>query len=250
MKVLSLGWGVQSFTMAAMVALGELDPIDVAIHADTLHERQLTYEFAKQWTPWLEIHGVKVVTVGNSKSQPAINQWGGVMIPAYTITPMGKGRINRQCTGEWKIRFIRKWLQSHRNGDLVEQWIGISLDEFFRMKDSDVKYITNRYPLVEKKMTRNDCATWLKAHDLEVPPRSACNFCPFHNSAEWHDIKVSPKDWQEAVEVDLAIREARPPYYLYVHPSRRPLEKVDFRTAEERGQLRLWDEECSGMCGV
>jgi hypothetical protein len=27
MKILSLGWGVQSFTLAAMVALGELPPI-------------------------------------------------------------------------------------------------------------------------------------------------------------------------------------------------------------------------------
>ena len=31
MKVISLGWGVQSFTLAAMVALGELEPVDYAI---------------------------------------------------------------------------------------------------------------------------------------------------------------------------------------------------------------------------
>ena len=35
---LSLGWGVQSWTIAAMAALGELPPIDLAIHADTGHE--------------------------------------------------------------------------------------------------------------------------------------------------------------------------------------------------------------------
>jgi hypothetical protein len=38
LKVLSLGWGIQSFTLAAMVALGELDPLSFAIHADTTHE--------------------------------------------------------------------------------------------------------------------------------------------------------------------------------------------------------------------
>lgn len=63
MKILSLGWGVQSFTLAAMSALGELEPIDAAIHSDTGYESQLTYEFAKRWTGWLEDHGVKVVTV-------------------------------------------------------------------------------------------------------------------------------------------------------------------------------------------
>ena len=35
---LSLGWGVQSWTIAAMAALEELPPIDLAIHADTGHE--------------------------------------------------------------------------------------------------------------------------------------------------------------------------------------------------------------------
>ena len=53
MKILSLGWGVQSFTLAAMSALGEIEHLDFAIHADTLHERQKTYEFAKLMKDWL-----------------------------------------------------------------------------------------------------------------------------------------------------------------------------------------------------
>jgi len=28
------------------------------------------------------------------------------------------------------------------------------------------------------------------------------------------------------------------------------LEHVDFRTAEDMGQQRLFDDECEGMCGV
>ena len=60
LTVLSLGWGVQSWTLAAMAALGELPGLDVAIHADTTHERQATYAFAAQWTPWLAARGVKV----------------------------------------------------------------------------------------------------------------------------------------------------------------------------------------------
>ena len=60
MRVISLGWGVQSFALAAMSALGELPPVDAAIHADTTHERRETYEFAATWTPWLEARGVHV----------------------------------------------------------------------------------------------------------------------------------------------------------------------------------------------
>ena len=75
MKVISLGWGVQSFTLAAMAALGETEPVDAAIHADTTHEASGTYEFARQWTPWLEERGVKVVTVQAPDAEP-INRFG------------------------------------------------------------------------------------------------------------------------------------------------------------------------------
>ena len=51
---LSLGWGVQSFTIAAMAVLKEIAPIDLAVHADTGHEAQGTYDHARRWTAWLE----------------------------------------------------------------------------------------------------------------------------------------------------------------------------------------------------
>jgi 3'-phosphoadenosine 5'-phosphosulfate sulfotransferase (PAPS reductase)/FAD synthetase len=234
-----------------MVALKELPPIDYAVHANTTHEYSGTYEFAKRWTPWLEGHGVSVITVKNPQPLHELTSLK-TDIPAYTYNGKTDGRLKRQCTSDWKIAPMRRFIQAHRNGELVEQWIGISWDESQRMKDSDVKYITNRWPLIEKRMTRNDCIAWLKVHDLEVPPRSACVFCPFHNTKEWQHIKASPVDWQEAVAVDRAIRKARPPYDLFVHPARKPLEDVDLRTEEERGQMMFdgWDSECGGICGV
>lgn len=251
MKVLSLGWGIQSFTLAAMVALGELGPIDAAIHADTTHEANGTYEFARQWTPWLEMRGVRVVTVANLTQRAMIDRGGGVRVPAYTITEAGNGQVHRQCTGEWKISPIRRWLQANRSRRPVELWIGISLDEYQRMKDSDVKYISHRWPLIERRMNRNDCKAWLGRHGLLIPPKSACVFCPYHDTRTWHDMKAAGNgDWHKAVEIDERIRKAYPPYDLFLHPSRKPLAEVDFRNAEERGQLNLWNEECSGICGV
>ena len=61
------GWGVQSWTILAMVALGELGPIDAAIHADTRHESRLTYEFAARWG-W-----IRSVTVQEGKAGGAIS---------------------------------------------------------------------------------------------------------------------------------------------------------------------------------
>jgi hypothetical protein len=36
----------------------------------------------------------------------------------------------------------------------------------------------------------------------------------------------------------------------FLHADRIPLRKVDFRTAEDRGQLNMFNNECEGMCGV
>jgi hypothetical protein len=253
MKSLSLGWGVQSFTLAAMVALGDLEPVDVAIHADTTHEASGTYSFAARWTPWLEAKGVRVVTVVSLRAQP-FDELTSMKtdIPAFTVGNSDKGgQLRRQCTSDWKIAPLRRWLQANRNGQPIEQWLGISLDEFQRMKDSDVKYITHRWPLIERRMTRWDCQRYLETNGLEVPPKSACVFCPYHNQAAWRELKAEGgADWQKAVEVDEAIRKVRPPYDLFIHPARIPLLDIDLRSEQDKGQLSLWDAECEGICGV
>ncbi len=251
MKVLSLGWGVQSFTLAAMSALGEIERVDVALHSDTLHESYLTYQYAERMSTWLAERGVKVVTVKNPVNWDARLKEGQIFLPAYSLSEKGKkGSLLRTCTHRWKIVPMRRWLQVNRHGQRIEQWLGISTDEALRMKPSDVKYIENRFPLIELGMSRKDCVTWLENHGLEIPPRSSCTFCPYHNTAEWQRVKNTPHDWSEAVSVDRKLRKLRPPYDLFIHPARIPLEEVDLRTLEEKGQMRLWDEECTGLCGV
>ena len=118
LRIISLGWGVQSWTLAAMSALDELPKIDYAIHADTTHEAAATYAHAEKWTPWLEHHGIKVVTVAPSKPD-VMRDWTtkAVMIPAYTINGSDSstnefGQIRRQCTNDWKIQPIRRFIRS------------------------------------------------------------------------------------------------------------------------------------------
>lgn len=245
---------MQSFTIAAMVALGELEPIDAAIHADTGHESQLTYEFAERWTSWLDLNGVKVVTVKADNTDPINNGYSFHSVPYFFLKNGVKGMNKRQCTTNWKIIPMRRWISCHienKKPGTVEQWIGISLDESQRMRDSDVKYITNIYPLIEKRMTRNDCKSWLKKHNLELPNRSSCVFCPYHDTFDWQSIKNIPDDWARAVMVDNAIRYInQPPYEMFIHNSCKRIEDVDLRTPQEKGQINLWENECSGICGV
>lgn len=252
MRVISLGWGVQSWTLCAMSALGELPPVDAAIHADTTHERSATYAFAARWTPWLEAHGVRVVTVRGTVAR--CNPWDGVSVslPLFTTYEDGtdSGMLRRQCTDDWKVQPIRRWLQANRDDASVEQAIGISLDEAHRMKAADVRYVVNTWPLVDLRMTRSDCVRWLLAHGLEVPSKSSCVFCPYHDRAAWREMQqTGDGDWQKALEVDAAIRCKRPNYLCYLTAQRKPLAECDFSSQEDHGQQTLWSaEECSGYC--
>ena len=270
---LSLGWGVQSWTIAAMVALGDLPPIDLAIHSDTGHEASGTYAHAEKWTPWLTEHGIQVVTVKPENNDVIREDWGkksgspSIQIPAFTLTHLSEdnagganakeGQIGRQCTRQWKITPIRKHLRSIlgpgrlKPGSLV-CWQGISLDEWSRMRDSDVGYIQNIYPLVERRMTRLDCIKWLQQHNLDVPNKSACVFCPFHKKSEWRQLKQQGgSDWDHAMDVDQAIRKKRDTMDIFIHPSRLPLEEA-VRIPEDVGaqQMEL-DLPCDGgVCFV
>lgn len=114
---------------------------------------------------------------------------------------------------------------------------------------------TLAYPFIEmldRPWTRGMVMQWLQENGLEIPVKSSCIFCPYHDRQTWRDIQLAGNgDWEKAVEVDGAIRYRRQEagYLCYLTPERRPLEECDFRSQEEHGQLTLWDtEECSGMC--
>lgn len=258
LTTISLGWGVQSWTLAAMVALGELEPVDFAIHSDTTHERKHTYDFAERMTPWLEERGVKVVTVDDAGQARKVATYQ-TDIPAFTQYSGNKGQLRRQCTHRWKVLPLRRFISAElkkrglkKTPGVIETWLGITLDEWQRAKDSDVKYITHRYPLLDMNMTRADCFTWLQQNNLPSPGKSACVFCPYQNIYKWQQMKREDgPDWKHALEVDEQIRQARPPYDLFVHPATIPL--VDaVRIPEDQGLTQLdllHDAECdSGYC--
>jgi hypothetical protein len=260
MNIISLGAGVQSSTMTLMAARGEITPMpDAAIFADTQWEPKAVY----QWLDWLKWETAPFpiyrVTAGNLR-QDALDRSNTsgkrfAAIPWFMRLPNGDQAMGRrQCTQEYKLRPIQKRIVELLGGRPrggCSLWIGISTDEAARMKPSRVKYIENRWPLIEKSMSRNDCLQWMARNFYPVPPRSACIGCPFHNNNEWRAIKADPDTWNDAVEVDVAIR--RQPRFKgeqFAHRSLMPLSEVDFSTDEDRGQLNMFNNECDGMCGL
>lgn len=277
LKVLSLGAGVQSSTVLLMSCRGDLPKLDAAIFADTQWEPRAVYEHLD----WLEAEAAKSgipihrVSAGNLRADAiAFRQYRKAdrryaSMPLFVLNPDGsQGIIRRQCTKEYKIEPVKRKLREllgFKSGERVkigrpvELWMGISVDELYRISDSRVKWIKHVYPLVDmlpKRFTRQSCIQWLSEHypDRSIP-RSACIGCPFHSNREWAEIKTNPGEWSDAVEFDQAIREADQAGQdakgllvglPFVHRSCKPLDQVD---VEEKDQGRFWDEECTGYCG-
>jgi hypothetical protein len=272
LRVLSLGAGVQSSTLYLMAVAGEFgyERPDLAVFADTQWEPRLVYD----WLNFLESEHSSAIPIvrtsaGNIRDAALttrLNPESGrtsrvVSLPLYTINPDGsRGTLHRQCTRDFKIRPIRRAVHralatrglTWRNA-IVEQWVGISTDEASRMKDSGVAFIHNRFPLIERNLSRNDCLRWLAAHGLDVSriPKSACIACPYTDSARWRSIKSRPDEWANAVDFDRSIRRlAEVSGECFVHSSLTPLESIDFDAVDDDENQDLFENECEGLCGV
>lgn len=270
-NIISLGAGVQSSTMALMAAHGEITPMpESAIFADTGWEPKAVYV----WLDWLEkqlpfpVHRVQRGDIRSDQISAKMRKLGGARpasLPYFTMAEGAEkeGRVRRQCTTDYKIEPIQKFIRQQMLGlrprqrsprePVVTQWRGISADESQRMKPSREPWMVVRYPLaMEHMMTRNDCLAWMERNRYPVPPRSACIGCPFHSDHEWLCMKrETPEEFTDAVQFDAAIRKAggmRGDTYL--HRTCQPLDQIDFAARLGKGTPDLWGAECAGMCGV
>jgi hypothetical protein len=264
LRILSLGGGVQSSCLALMITKGEVEPIDAAIFADTGSEPQNVYEWLDYLIPKLNFpvyivrHKVRTLEEEIQNCNKG-RRWCGV--PFFVNGKENKlGQLKRQCTSEYKIipiqNKIRELLQIEENRRtpstiLVKQLIGISIDEASRMKDNQLLYCENVYPLIDLNMSRGDCLEWMKKNGYKEPPKSACVFCPYHSDYIWNKLKTEyPEEFQKAVLIDKKIRNnirgAKSSSFL--HRSLKPLDEVVFKTDDKN--INNFNNECEGMCGV
>lgn len=212
-RVLAWGCGTPSTTLGVMSALGDLEPLDAIIHADTGFEASETVEMRQWYAEWFRSHGlrVEIVSGGDIRQDGAIEH---IHVPFFTSDG---GPLQRQCTRHFKLtpnkRRVRELLGYHATkpphppAASVENWLGYTLEEYTRLSDSRVQFIVNRFPFIEQQMTRQDCTNYLQDHGLPVPPKSACLCCPYRQASEWLYLRENcPEDWKAAVEFDEANR--------------------------------------------
>ena len=65
-------------------------------------------------------------------------------------------------------------------------------------KEKDIIY---KYPLIDAKMNREDCINLIKTHDLKIPPKSGCFFCPFMKRGEIRNMYLNHHDLYEKAKL-------------------------------------------------
>ncbi len=191
--VLSFGGGVNTTALMIHLIKNNL-AIDEAVFADVGGELPETYSYLKIAKKYLADHRVRLrvikVSVGGT----------GLYECAYRrkVVP---SQIWRWCTRDFKVKPIYRYYRSL--GKHVNQYLGIDYGEIHRMKDSQVDYVTNLYPLIDAKIDRDGCIDLIKSEGLPVPPKSGCYFCPFNNHDRWKSLLESHPDlYQKSIELE------------------------------------------------
>ena len=265
-RILSFGAGVQSTTILYMMIHGELPKAEHVIFSDTGWEPKEVYVHLDKMAKLMEQNDMKlhIVSAGNIRSDFMDGKEHFASMPLHVKSKDGKkGMIRRQCTSDYKIkplmlkqRELAGLKKSQRSKEhLLTTVIGISYDESQRMRDAFFNWNVHDYPLVDNKVTRQDCIDWCAEKGYDRPPRSACIGCPFKSREEWRHLKSMPEEWADAVEFDEALRtkeyvKTRFNGEAYLHETLKPLSEVDLRNDGELGVFSLFDQECQGMCGI
>lgn len=215
LRTFSYGGGVQSTAALVLAAQGRIDfPTflfsnvgDDSEHPDTL---RYVNEIAK---PFAAANSIELIelrhirrdgeeeTLYRKLTRPHSRSTG---IPIYLEGSGAPGR--RSCTSDFKIRRIGKWLR--QNGATADNpaivGLGISMDEWQRAhRGEDAPYERRTYPLLDLRLTRQDCMNIISRAGLPVPPKSSCWFCPFHRLSTWHELKRKHSDlFAKAIDLE------------------------------------------------
>jgi hypothetical protein len=293
MKIVSYGGGVQSTGLLVLAAQGKIDYrtfLFCNVGDDSEHPATLAYVHDVAM-PYAKEHGIELIELHKTRFGEPETLYQRLTRPGSRSigipVRMNSGAPgNRACTADFKIKVVDKWLKENSQIRAMEQskegallyaentehakkihrfyapdeiiaqvGIGISLDEFQRMKpnmDPDtMKWKENKFPLIEMRMDRQDCMNIIQDAGMPIPPKSSCFFCPFHTMGKWQDMRTNePELFQKSVELETMMNERRKILgkdKVWFSGKLKPLEKAT--TDLEQGSLFGEDVGCdSGYC--
>lgn len=266
LRVVSYGGGVQSTALLVLAAQHRIDFStflfanvgDDSEHPDTLrYVREIAVPYAAEHG--IEIHELHRIRQRGPTAGQIETLWGRLMADGSRSLPIPVRMSNgapgtRSCTADFKIAVTGRYMRSHgaTADDPATVALGISVDEIQRAKpgiDPKARYQCRTYPLLDLGLHRGDCRRVIADVGLPVPPKSACFFCPFHDTESWKRLRRDTPDlFAKAVELEDTLNDRRTmlgkdPVYLTRHAV--PLS----RAIENTPQLPGLGDDCdSGYC--
>jgi len=146
------------------------------------------------------------------------------------------------------------WTRSKRRGwhldGGVEKHLGISLDELHRARTGQEQpWESKRYPLIEARLFRDDCARLCQQEFGAVPVKSGCWWCKYQRPSQWREVWEQRADgrWQQAVAWEPTVVARRGPACVFIDARlRRTLEQ--WARAWSRGEQLPLDIEPVAVC--
>ena len=243
MRIFSYGGGVQSTAVLVLASQGKVQYnhfLFANVGEDSEYPDTLEY-FKDVALPFAKRHGLdlqEVLKYRNNKLDTlrtlVMENNRDIPIPAY-LNSGAPG--NRKCTYRFKIRVIDRWVKDHRNGfNNFVVGLGISTDEIQRARSKDPDEVYKglwkviEYPLIDLRISRNDCRKIISDASLPIPPKSSCYFCPFHNDLFWHELRQYRGDlFQDAIDIEKFLQEKRKKLgrdLVWLHRKLKPLDQA------------------------
>jgi len=186
-QIASFGCGVDS--VAGLLLNSNYDEI---IFADTLDELPETYAYLDYFE---KKSGLKITKVKSKH---------GSLYDYFFKGKSQSSKFHHWCSDKFKIQPIRKYLrEKYGKKETFEMNIFIDYSEFHRMRESDRKYIKNKYPLVEQKLTRDELKEIIKSKGYLLPQKSGCYHCCFTTKKGWIKLRnKEPELWQKTKDLE------------------------------------------------
>lgn len=212
-QICSLGGGIASTALFLMSLHGEIEyPADIAVFADTGAELEATHKSITQLTEYAKQFDVSVHIVNSplgAITTAVMDRSYFVDIPFWTTDAKGKRtQLRKMCTDQFKSRPIRRWIRKEFGATFKKPasvWLGYTLNEVHRMKSAPQKYIKRRYPLIEKRIRRDECQRYLEKYGFTETAASACWCCPYRRDNEY--VIMTDTEHQKAIDFEVLVNK-------------------------------------------
>jgi hypothetical protein len=213
LRVFSYGGGTQSTAALVLAAQGKIDfPTFVYSNVGEKSEPDTLAYVRSIAMPYATAHGIDLQEIRRTSrdGSDSMELYERVMSDRYKGVQLPMRLSNgaparRHCTVDYKVRVLDKWNREHgasaANPAIVG--LGISWDELQRMRKSTDDDRVIIYPLIDLRLTRQDCEAIIRGAGLPQPGKSSCFYCPFKTQAEWQRMRHErPDRFAEALAME------------------------------------------------